>query len=76
VLEESGHPVTESAMLDQTSDLANTLNNLVVEHGMVAVLQTLANLMADTGSVTGGMISEIAAIEAWLQAQHNPTQRQ
>jgi hypothetical protein len=76
LLEESGPPVTRLAMLDVTSDLANTLNNLVGKHGMVAVLQTLANLMADTGNVTGGMVSEIAAIEAWLQTQNNPGQRQ
>jgi hypothetical protein len=51
--------------------LAASLQNLVAQHGLVAVLHTLASIMSDTGNVTGGMISEIAAIEEWLLAQEN-----
>jgi hypothetical protein len=54
-----------------TTDLADALHDLVAQHGLVAVLQKLASVMAETGNVTGGMISEIAAIEDWLAAQHN-----
>jgi hypothetical protein len=35
------------------------------------VLQALASIMADTGNVTGGMVSEIAAVEEWLVVQYN-----
>jgi hypothetical protein len=61
-------------MFDATKDLADRLSILVRERGMVAVLQTLAHIMAGAGNVTGGMVSEIAAIEEWLEAQHNPVQ--
>jgi hypothetical protein len=51
--------------------LANTLRKLVAQHGLGAVLQALASVMADMGTVTGGLVSEIAAIEEWLEVQYN-----
>jgi hypothetical protein len=51
--------------------LADALRKLIAQHGMVAMLQALANVMADQGNVTGGTVSEIAAIEEWLEAQYN-----
>jgi hypothetical protein len=62
-------------MMD-TIPLGDTLHDLVVQHGLVTVLRALASIMADTGNVTGGMVSEIAAIEEWLVAEHNPGLRQ
>jgi hypothetical protein len=59
--------------MNDDTDLA--LRDLVGQHGLPTVLQTLARIMADTGSVTGGIISEVAAIEEWLAAQHGQCQR-
>ena len=62
--------------MTETTNLADTLRTLVAQHGISAVLEMLASIMADRGNVTGAIVSEIAAIEAWLQAQHSPAQRQ
>jgi hypothetical protein len=53
--------------------LADILRKLVAQHGLPAALQTLAHIMADIGSVTGGVVSEAASIEQWL-AQRGPTE--
>jgi hypothetical protein len=46
--------------------MTEVLRDLIQRHGLAAVLRTLAMIMADRGSVTGGLLSEIAAIEGWL----------
>lgn len=48
------------------NNLKDTLLDLVVQQGLATVLQELAHVMADLGSVTGGIVSEAGAIEAWL----------
>jgi hypothetical protein len=48
-------------------DLKDILLDLVVEHGLPAVLQALARIMGSIGSVTGGIVSEVAGVEGWLQ---------
>ena len=62
--------------MTHTAHLDGSLRDLVSKFGLVAVLQTLTSIMAEAGNVTGGMVSEIAAIEEWLEAQQNPVQRQ
>ena len=57
--------------MTENAYLASALHNLVVQHGLVAVLNTLASVMADSGNVTGGIVNEIAAVEEWLEAQHD-----
>ncbi len=49
--------------------LADILRKLVAQHGLPAALQALAHIMADIGSVTGGVVSEVASIERWLATQ-------
>ena len=61
-----------SATYDDTG-LADILRKLVAQHGLPAALQALAHIMADIGSVTGGVVSEAASIEQWL-AQQGPTE--
>jgi hypothetical protein len=61
--------------MTETIHLAHRLHNLVAQHGMVAVLHTLASIMVDRGNVAGGMVSEIAAIEEWLVSQYNLSPR-
>jgi hypothetical protein len=41
----------------------------VVQHGLAAVLEAVARIMASRGSVTGGILSEVAGIEDWLATQ-------
>ena len=53
----------------EAGDLKDTLRDLVVQQGLAPVLQELAHVMADVGSVTGGIVSEVGAIEAWLATQ-------
>lgn len=47
----------------------DTLLALVAQHELPVVLEELAHVMANIGSVTGGVISEVAAIENWLANQ-------
>jgi hypothetical protein len=47
--------------------LNDTLLDLVVQYGLPTVLRALAHTMADMGAVTGGLVSEVAGVEAWLQ---------
>ena len=61
--------------MNDNPDLVVALRDLVVQHGLLTVLQTVARLMSDTGNVTGGIVSEVAAIEEWLAAQHGRYQR-
>ena len=35
--------------------------------GLPAVLQALARVMGSIGSVTSGLVSEVAGVEGWLQ---------
>ncbi len=62
--------------MNDTSDLAIALRHLVQQHGVPAVLQTLALVMGDTGNVTGGVVSEVAAVEEWLASQPGQGERQ
>jgi hypothetical protein len=48
-------------------DLKDTLLDLVVQYGLPAVLQALARVMGTIGSVTSGIVSEVAGVEGWLQ---------
>lgn len=48
-------------------DLKDTLLDLVVQYGLPAVLQALARVMGSIGSVTSGIVSEVAGVEGWLQ---------
>jgi hypothetical protein len=56
----------------EAEGLKDTLLDLVVQQGLAAVLEELARVMAEIGSVTGGIVSEAAAIEAWLATQRQP----
>ena len=47
-------------------DLKDTLFDLVVQDGLPAVLQALARVMGSIGSVTTGIVSEVAGVEGWL----------
>jgi hypothetical protein len=58
--------------MNDDPDLVVALHDLVVQHGLLTVLQTVARLMGDTSNVTGGILSEVAAIEEWLAAQYGP----
>ena len=53
-------------------DLEDTLLDLVVQYGLPAVLQAVARIMASKGSVTCGIVSEVAGIEGWLAVQPPP----
>ena len=55
--------------------LRETLLELVEQQGLATVLQELAHVMAEIGSVTGGLVSEAAAIEAWLATQQHQQKR-
>jgi hypothetical protein len=50
-------------------DLEDTLLDLVVQYGLPAVLLAMARIMASRGSVTGGIVGEVAGIEGWLATQ-------
>ncbi len=50
-------------------ELEDTLLDLVVQYGLPVVLQAVARVMASRGSVTGGIVSEVAGIEGWLATQ-------
>jgi hypothetical protein len=56
----------------ECEDLRTILLDLVAQQGLTTVLQELAHVMADLGSVTGGIVSEACAIEAWLATQQHP----
>lgn len=49
--------------------LTDSLNDLISEYGLSAVIQATAELMAEKGYVTSSIFSEVAAIEQWLSAQ-------
>ena len=53
-------------------DLKDTLFDLVVQYGLPAVLQALARVMGSIGSVTTGIVSEVAGVEGWLTTQPPP----
>ena len=61
----------------EAEGLHEILLELVEQQGLATVLQGLAHVMAEIGSVTGGLVSEAYAIEAWLatQQQRPPASR-
>ena len=54
--------------MDGDVDLKDTLLDLVVQYG----LQALARVMGTIGSVTSGIVSEVAGVEGWLATQPPP----
>jgi hypothetical protein len=58
--------------MDGDVDLKDTLLDLVVQYGLPAVLQALARVMGTIGSVTSGIVSEVAGVEGWLATQPPP----
>ena len=53
--------------MDDGHNLAVTaIHTLVGQHDLPTVLRAVASVMAASGNVTGGMISEAADLEAWL----------
>jgi hypothetical protein len=47
-------------------EIRDYLTAAIAEHGLPAVLQATARVMANIGRVTSGVVFEVAAIEAWL----------
>jgi hypothetical protein len=60
---------SSGASMDGDVDLKDTLLDLVVQYGLPAVLQALARVMGTIGSVTSGIVSEVAGVEGWLATQ-------
>ena len=44
-----------------------------LQYRLPAVLQALARVMGGIGSVTSGIVSEVAGVEGWLATQQPPT---
>jgi hypothetical protein len=63
---------SSGASMDGDVDLKDTLLDLVVQYGLPAVLQALARVMGTIGSVTSGIVSEVAGVEGWLATQPPP----
>ena len=63
----SAHTGSSSTSHERRCGPEGTVLDLVVEHGLLAVLQALARVMGSIGSVTGGIVSEVARVEGWLQ---------
>jgi hypothetical protein len=52
--------------MNEKPNLTFALRDLMLQHGLPTMLQALANIMADTGHITGGIVNEVASIEGWL----------
>jgi uncharacterized membrane protein YqgA involved in biofilm formation len=52
---------------EQHRRLVAVLGDIIAEAGVPAVLRAVAHIMGCLGSVTGGVVSEAAAIEAWVE---------
>jgi hypothetical protein len=62
----------DPAIGNGNAELREALLELIVQHGLVETLRALAHVMGDLGCTTCGVVSEVAAVEAFLLPRLRP----
>ena len=70
--EDDGQGGVDPAIGSGNAELGEALLELIVQHGLVETLRALAHVMGDLGCTTCGVVSEVAAVEAFLLPRLRP----